>query len=425
MRPDRSSRPSMAPSTVRVAAVVAMALLVGTVPAQAGITSPYVRKAIMTLAPGITWERGVARTSNGIQAIQVGRIDMHHPQVSLQSLLSNDRVIKLERPSVNADRHSEPGSLAIIATNGDVSTAGDTGAGAHPPSTHVHQGEVMVGTSCGRPTLGVDQDGTARMGSVKLKGTLDMTSVVPGYKGTIAIRGVNRQRSTNQLIVYTNRWGPSTLTTSSGTEVIVDMAGRVEPSGRITGVVESVRQGTTDTLIPTGRMVLSGQGDKAGILDQLSAGDDIAIETAMYEANGTSCAPSAIASGWQNVVEVMGGNYYTARNGGNVAPTSGQYAKGGIAAPRTNVGITADGDILMVVVDGRQSGYSIGMTLIEMGDLMLQLGAVTAFNLDGGGSTIMATRKPGAERITISDRPSDGSERALTQALAAFSITEP
>lgn len=43
----------------------------------------------------------------------------------------------------------------MIATNGDVSTVGDWGAGAHPPSMHIQDGELMIGTICGRPTLGI------------------------------------------------------------------------------------------------------------------------------------------------------------------------------------------------------------------------------------------------------------------------------
>ncbi len=132
---------------------------VPTTPTQAGLTSPYVRKSIIQLAPGITWEKGVARTSSGIQAIQIGRIDTRNPNVSLEALLSNDKVIKLERPSDNAERNSRPGKLAMVATNGDVSTAGDWAAGAVMPSMHVHRGELQVRTSCGRPTLGVDADG--------------------------------------------------------------------------------------------------------------------------------------------------------------------------------------------------------------------------------------------------------------------------
>jgi len=421
---DRPARLRLTPSLFRVASAMALVAILATAPAQAGITSPYVRLKLVALAPGITWEKGTARTTKGIQSIQVGRIDMSHARVSLESLLSNDRVIRLERPSVNADRNSRPGSLAIIATNGDVSNVGDTGAGAHPPSMHVHDGEVMVGSSCGRPSLGIDADGIARMRSVRLRTELDMTSVIPGWRGRIWVRGVNRTGGLHQLLVYTDRWGPTTLTTTPRTEVVIDPTSKVRPSGRISATVVSVAASTRNTPIPAGRMVLSGTGDKAGPLAQLSPGDRIEIATAMYRAEGSSCGASEAAPDWDDVVEVMGGNHFTAFDGRNTAPSSSAYPAGGIAAPRTNVGITEDGDILMVVVDGRQT-HSVGMTLTEMGDLMISLGAVAAFNLDGGGSSVMATRRIGAEHITVSNRPSDGSERHLTQALAVFSISEP
>jgi exopolysaccharide biosynthesis protein len=77
----------------------------------------------------------------------------------------------------------------------------------------------------------------------------------------------------------------------------------------------------------------------------------------------------------------------------------------------------------MVTVDGRQPGYSIGMSLKEMGRLMASLGAVTAFNMDGGGSTLMARRSPTTGRFGVANRPSDGRQRLATQALAAFLYT--
>ncbi|MNP65019.1 hypothetical protein D3C76_1605730 [compost metagenome] len=44
---------------------------------------------------------------------------------------------------------------------------------------------------------------------------------------------------------------------------------------------------------------------------------------------------------------------------------------------------------VFVVVDGRNEGYSRGMTLTELADLMQDLGATEAYNLDGGGSSTM------------------------------------
>jgi exopolysaccharide biosynthesis protein len=57
--------------------------------------------------------------------------------------------------------------------------------------------------------------------------------------------------------------------------------------------------------------------------------------------------------------------------------------------PRTAVGKLKDGKFLMITVDGRQPGVSVGMTLQELADYMLSLGATDAMNLDGGGSTTM------------------------------------
>ena len=55
--------------------------------------------------------------------------------------------------------------------------------------------------------------------------------------------------------------------------------------------------------------------------------------------------------------------------------------------PRTLVGWTPGGDTLLVTVDGRQPGVSVGMTLHEATDLLIGLGATEGINLDGGGST--------------------------------------
>jgi exopolysaccharide biosynthesis protein len=57
--------------------------------------------------------------------------------------------------------------------------------------------------------------------------------------------------------------------------------------------------------------------------------------------------------------------------------------------PRTAVGVIDENHIVFVVVDGRSPGYSAGVTLIELAEIMQSLGATTAYNLDGGGSSTM------------------------------------
>ena len=84
----------------------------------------------------------------------------------------------------------------------------------------------------------------------------------------------------------------------------------------------------------------------------------------------------------------------------------------GVRHPRTAVGIDRTGRWLyIVVVDGRQEGYSVGMKPRELTDLMLQLGAYRAANLDGGGSSILIVAKDGA--LQIVNRPSGGTPRPV------------
>ncbi len=84
------------------------------------------------------------------------------------------------------------------------------------------------------------------------------------------------------------------------------------------------------------------------------------------------------------------------------------------AQPRTAAGRTADNRLLLVVVDGRQPGYSTGMSLRQLAELLVGLGAREAVNLDGGGSSTMWVRG------RVVNRPSGGSERQVCSALAVL-----
>lgn len=84
--------------------------------------------------------------------------------------------------------------------------------------------------------------------------------------------------------------------------------------------------------------------------------------------------------------------------------------------PRTAAGLTRDRRrLILVVVDGRRSDWSVGMTLVELGALLLRLGAHDAINLDGGGSSSFLYRPAAGEPVT--NRPSDGDWRPVANHL--------
>jgi Phosphodiester glycosidase len=151
-----------------------------------------------------------------------------------------------------------------------------------------------------------------------------------------------------------------------------------------------------DSMGLQGGIVLSADagGTQAQKVKSLARGDEIRLTWTF---------------GYPQMMDWIGGQPDIIRNGNIVAPNNCGY----ICArqPRTAVGATENGTILMVVVDGRNAGYSVGLTLVQLAHFMKREGAVRAVNLDGGGSAEMWVKG------NIVNRPSDGGERPVTNSL--------
>jgi Phosphodiester glycosidase len=127
--------------------------------------------------------------------------------------------------------------------------------------------------------------------------------------------------------------------------------------------------------------------------------------------------------GWSGILGSISGMPLLADKGRNVAPPSTCHSYFCSANPRIGIAQTADGKILLVTVDGRSRGTSIGMTLSGFAKYLISLGAVTAVNLDGGGGTTMWVNGQG-----IANSPSDPwGERPVTSAVlvVASDAAEP
>ncbi len=130
----------------------------------------------------------------------------------------------------------------------------------------------------------------------------------------------------------------------------------------------------------------------------------------------TTIAPAPLqqdGSPWLDVVQAVGGGPNLVSNGSvNVTYNQEVMFGSGVGLdngdPRTAIGYTADGKIILFVVDGR--GASIGMSLPQVAQTMINLGCVEAINLDGGGSSTFYA--DGQVRNT----PSDGAERLVASA---------
>lgn len=99
--------------------------------------------------------------------------------------------------------------------------------------------------------------------------------------------------------------------------------------------------------------------------------------------------------------------------------------------PRSAVGFSSNGRYLyLMVIDGRQAGWSDGATLYETGQWLSRLGAWNGLNLDGGGSTALAKLQSGA--AVLMNKPSGGVQRVngnhigvFAQAIAPMILIQP
>jgi hypothetical protein len=90
--------------------------------------------------------------------------------------------------------------------------------------------------------------------------------------------------------------------------------------------------------------------------------------------------------------------------------------------PLTAIGTTGNNKLLLFAVDGRQSGFSDGMTPLEIANMLKNTyGATNAISLDGGGSTTMVMDLYNdGQSAQVLNSPSDGSERSVGSNLAVF-----
>lgn len=113
----------------------------------------------------------------------------------------------------------------------------------------------------------------------------------------------------------------------------------------------------------------------------------------------------------KHVEEALGGNQLLLKNGKVIPQLNNSFSL--TRHPRTAAGIINKHTVLFVVIDGRQPEYSNGMPLDELARLMQILGAKTAINLDGGGSSTLVSLDAKTGKWILRNKPSGKRERAV------------
>jgi exopolysaccharide biosynthesis protein len=100
-------------------------------------------------------------------------------------------------------------------------------------------------------------------------------------------------------------------------------------------------------------------------------------------------------------MNVLNGKVYNAVSGFALMVWNGNIVEGldnSDRDPRTAVGINRSGNrLIIIIVDGRQPGYSEGVTYAELAQLMLEQKVYSGMNLDGGGSSTLVVQGENGE----------------------------
>ena len=267
---------------------------------------------------------------------------------------------------------------------------------------------VLRSSDAGYYAIGFRADGTAILGKPSIRVSADLGYTVDDGFGTSTevvrpVAAVNKARTNSGIFLYTYDFNAkhTTGTTEAGVNVVCAIEeGSLTIGGTVTARVERVEESTVTALQP-GEIVLSAnsQADTyySGALQSMQPGSTVTLSV------------TAADEGWNDVKYAVGALYCLAENG---------VVASGLAAgtnPRTAVGQKADGTLVFYTVDGRRSGHSIGASMTQVGERLLELGCQTVLCLDGGGSTNLAVTTPDSTTATIINRPSETGRKVTNQ----------
>ncbi|WP_405578623.1 phosphodiester glycosidase family protein [Streptomyces sp. NBC_01092] len=386
---------------------LAGAALSGAAPAGAAQGTP--------IAPGVTYDEFDIAAAKGTAHAHVLTVDLRDPRVRLdllypgaaaaratvsQQATAQGAVAGVNGDFFNISETQHPGVEATGASVGPV-IARSRALKAAVPNGQRFGPALPPGTST-EDVFGVGVDRRARLDDLSLDGSIRTP------EGRLPLGGLNQYAlPVGTIGAFTSKWGSvSRVRATCGTDT-----DRAAPCSTDTYEV-TVRGGkvvsSADTPgsgpIAAGTTVLVGREAGAQQLRKFFAGEPVTVRQRLVASS--SRIPYRFA---------LGG--YPVLDDGQPLPGLDNRA----SAVRTAVGIADRGRrLVLLALDGAPE-YRTGLTIAEVASVMRDLGSVDAFSLDGGGSSTLVAREPGAATVSVRNHPSDGRERAVPNGIGVFS----
>ncbi len=345
------------------------------------------------IAPGLLFTRVVERRTP--RRTFILKIDPSRPLTVDVTLAGN--VLPARRETSLTAKAND----ALAATNGDfnIQEAG------RPVHVFAQDGDLVQSSGPGGPLFGLSRDeDNAFTGTPDLEVTV--TDVESGQ--TWDLDRWNRGRpDPGEIVAHSPLGGTLEFPPPHMCSVRLLPQGPPTPDGE-GGVIR-------DYVVDAATCAAESMQRNGGIVLSATPATDEATQLLAL----TPATPMRLrwALGWNGVFDVIGGGPILVQDNRIVTePCSSSFCR---RNPRTAIGWTSTGRVLLVVIDGRQPRWSVGASLGELARIMRDLGAVEAMNLDGGGSSTMWVDGE------VVNRPSDGTERKVTTAMLVLPGADP
>ena len=312
----------------------------------------------------------------------------YFPEIQFRTSVARGRILGRTTVRNMAQSAAKNGKNVIMAVNASFGELGGSYEG-EVHNLHI-QNRAVVSPPNRYACFGVTKSGEFFMEDVKMNTSIK----IAGKK--IQGEGLNEARR-GSLALYTPKFGSSTKT-RDGYEIVASAALPFTPRYKEVFTITAVND-SGNARIPRDGFVLSAKkgSEAAKLFERLKTGDQGELTS------------SFLPERWNDVIHAIGGNSRLVKKGKlvNDSHKGRNWAKDD---PRTALGFN-DEKLFLIVVDGRQSGYSRGMTYRDVGKTMLELGATEAINLDGGSSSTFIVQDH------VVNRPSGGKERNVLNAV--------
>jgi len=361
------------------------------------------------LAPGVSYSQFT--DPRGPWAFNLVRVDLRSANIEIRSARAFDQLKGRERVSDMVRRVNTTGVRVLAAVNADFFNL----ESGENENNQVIAGEWWKGLKVTDSPYDTWDNAHAQFGIDAARRPLidrfilDGKAWDRGVMTPIITVNFNPSGKPEGTALYTSRYGATTPRDTGRRTAEVPLMSDGKRGDTVLFVRRGAVSATSGSSIPTDGAVLAayGSGLRAEEIQAMVDGDTVKVLLATVPRIQGGGVPTMIIGGWPRVL----------RDGENVAGESatieGTLSRNAEARhPRTAVGFSRDSStLLLLTVDGR-SENSGGMTLVELANVMRELGAWQAMNFDGGGSTTMVIEGK------VVNHPSDKEgERAVGSAL--------